>query len=293
MDLSLRCWLSFLLAVAIAPVATAEPTTLEVEARRLFEAGDTAAAVKMIEEHSPADEREADVWFMLAEGYHTLMDEAGLLKKRGLANKMKGALDAALDLDPNHVDARRELADFYYYAPWIVGGSKDEAEKQLDLLESHAPGAAWATRAEHAANAGEPEAARDHYRQALRAGPREPGLLLTVAILDQQLDDYADSILLLDEVIELDPGRERAYYYRARASAMAGIEIDRGLECAEYYLEHCTKCDDSDRGYGWWRRAALHKHRGETDEAIAAYRDALRLNPELDGARQGLKEMER
>jgi len=284
-------WAVLLLALTVGQAGAGE-TALEVEARALLEAGDAEGVVSLVEASSPEAERSADVWFVLAEGYHSLLDEAALLKKRGLAKKMKGALEAALELDPGHVEARRELADFYHYAPWIVGGSKDEAEKQLDLLESVAPGEGWATRGRHARDDGDLEAARDHYRKAVELGAREPGVLLALGVVDQQLDDYDESIRLLDEAIEADPELEQAYYYRARASAMAGVDIDRGIECAGYYLEHCTECDDSDRGYAWWRRAVLHKRKGETDAAIAAYREALRLNPELEGAREGLEELE-
>jgi len=281
-------WAVLWLALAVGQAGAGE-TALEIEARALLDAGDAEGVVSLVEARSPEAERNADIWFVLAEGYHALLDEASLLKKRGLSKKMKGALEAALKLDPGHVEARRELADFYYYAPWIVGGSKDEAEKQLDRLESVAPGEAWATRGRHARDDNDLESARDHYRKALEVGPREPAILLVLAVVEQQLDDHDESIRLLDEAIEADPELERAYYYRARASAMAAIDIDRGLECAEYYVEHCTECDDSDRGYGWWRRATLHKRRGETDAAIAAYREAIRLNPDLDGARQGLE----
>ena len=289
---SRHAWAFVLLILAFGQAGAGE-TALEVEARKLLEAGDAEGVVSMIEKRSPESERGPDLWFVLAQAYHELLDEAGLLKKKGLANKMKAALETALEIDPEHVDARRELADFYYYAPWIVGGSKDEAEKQLEILGKTSPAEAWIARGQRARNEGDLEEAREHYRKALELGPREPGAMLTLAVIEQQLDDYPASIELLEEVITADPERERAYYYCARALAMAGTDIERGLECAAHYVEHCTECDDSDRGYGWWRRATLYKRKGETDAAIAAYREALRLNPELDGARQGLEELER
>ena len=117
---------------------------------------------------------------------------------------------------------------------------------------------------------------------------------LAIALGGQVVAAGPKTVILADgRVITADPERERAYYYCARALAMAGADIERGLECAQHYVEHCTKCDDSDRGYGWWRRATLYRRKGETDAAVAAYREALRLNPELDGARQGLEELER
>ena len=281
-----------LLALVLCSAAAQAPA-LDVDARRLIDEGRATEAVKLIEERTAPDDRDADTWFLLAEAYHALMDEAGMLKKRGLATKMKRSLFAALESDPDHVPARQQLADFYYYAPWIVGGSKDEAAKQLEILERVAPGEAWATRGAQARNRGDLDEARDHYRKAVKLGPREPAHLFLLAVTEQQLDAYAESIRLLDELLEADPGHEKALYYRARASAMADLDLDRGLECARDYVEHCTECDDDDRAYGWWRMAVILKRQEQTDSAIAAYHDALRLNPELEGARKGLAELER
>ena len=158
---------------------------------------------------------------------------------------------------------------------------------------SAGPDPEWRFRSDHARSDGNAALARDHYRKALEAGPRKPEILLHAAVIDQELDDYDTSVRLLDEALAADPGLENAYYYRARASALAAIDIERGLECAEYYVEHCEECDDSDRGYGWWRLATLRRRNGEVDAAAAAYREALRLNPELDGARQALEALER
>lgn len=220
------------------------------------------------------------------------MDRAGVLRKRGLAKKMKGALEAALEIDSSHLAARRELADFFWYAPRIVGGSKDRAAEQLALLEQVDASESYAVRGDHARDRGDRKAAREHYRKALELDPSRASLRLPLAMIEQQDGDYAESIRLLDEAIARAPELEKAYYYRARASAMSGQDIDRGLECAEHYLEHCRECDDSDRGYGWWRRATLLKRKNDPQAAIAAYREALRWNPELEGARQGLAELE-
>jgi tetratricopeptide (TPR) repeat protein len=285
-------WTVAPLAIVCA-LAVAGDTALETEARQLLDEGKATEAVRLIDERSPESGRGADVWFLLADGYHRLMDEAGLLKKRGMAKKMRHALVTALEIEPDHIDARRELADFYFYAPWIVGGSKDDAARQLDRLEDVAPGEAWATRGEHARNAGDLDAAREHFRRALDSGPRKPGVLFALGVVEQQLDHYEASLALLEELIDADPDHEKAYYYCARASAMAGLDVNRGIECATHYVDHCQECDDEDRGYGWWRRATLLKRKGDRDAALAAYREALHLNPELDGARKGLAELQR
>jgi tetratricopeptide (TPR) repeat protein len=278
------------LLAALVSVTAAEKATHE-DVRDLIDNGDARAAVGLIEQRVPESARDADDWFLLAEAYHVWMDDAGWLRKRGLAKKMKRSLDRALVLDPSHVAARRELADFHHYAPWIVGGNENEAKRQLEILEEIDPGMAWATRGAHARADGDLERARSCYRKALELGPRQTDRVFALAVIEQQLDDYEASIALLDEVLATDPDYEKAYYYRARGSAMGELALERGLECGRHYVEHCDECDDSDRSYGWWRTATILDHKGETAEAIDAYREALRLNPELGGARRRLEEL--
>ncbi len=280
--------LLFVPAAIAAPGAA--PGAAAERARALLEEGRAQAAVDLLlETEAPA--REAGSWYLLALGYHALLEEAGLLAKRGLAKKMKGALEAALERDPDHVDARKELIDFHRYAPWIVGGDREVAERQLALLAEREPGEAHALRGRYAREEGDTEAARDAYRAAIDAGPRLPERLLVLAVLEQQLDRYAESVALLDEALEAEPEMEKAHYYRARAAAMAGIATERGLASARAYVESCAECDDADRGYGWWRLATLLKRNGDVAGAADAYREALRLNPELDGAARGLAEL--
>jgi tetratricopeptide (TPR) repeat protein len=220
------------------------------------------------------------------------MDRSGFLGKRGWARKAKTALLSALEADPGHVDARKELVEFYYYAPGIAGGDKDEAARQLDALDQIAPAEARAIRGDFARNSGDLDAAALYYEEAAALGERKPRYLFGLAVIEQQRGRYERSVPLLEEVIAADPTYEEAWYYRARASAMAGVEVDRGLECASRYIENCSRCDDADRGYGWWRKAAILENAGRTDAAIDAYREALRYNPKLDDARARLESLE-
>lgn len=279
------------LALMLALGALAQDGTLETEVRNLIESGQPRDAVELIEERSSEAERSADLWYLLSEAHHAVMDDVSWIKKRGPAKKMKRCLEAALERDASHAKARRELADYYHYAPWIVGGDEDEAQRHLDLLEQAAPGEGWAARAQWARDAGNKDEAAAHYRKALEFGPREPKWLLVLAVLEQQESRYEASVELLDEAIEAGTDLEQVYYYRARASALAGLDLEHGLDCAAHYLAHCAKCDDDDRAHGWWRQATILKRLERKDEAVAAYEEALRLKPDLEGAEQGLKEL--
>ena len=56
-----------------------------------------------------------------------------------LAGKVRNEFEAAVRLDPNNVDARSDLGEFYLEAPGIVGGGRDKAEAQTQALAALDP----------------------------------------------------------------------------------------------------------------------------------------------------------
>jgi tetratricopeptide (TPR) repeat protein len=51
-----------------------------------------------------------------------------------LARKVKQAFEAAVRLAPRSIEARRDLMQYLVEAPWIVGGSKDKAQEQVQAI---------------------------------------------------------------------------------------------------------------------------------------------------------------
>src|SRR5271169_251702 len=54
--------------------------------------------------------------------YGEKADRANVLAAAGLAGKVRGEFERAVQLNPKDVDARLDLAEFYIEAPGIVGG---------------------------------------------------------------------------------------------------------------------------------------------------------------------------
>src|ERR1700683_4817944 len=55
------------------------------------------------------------------------------------ARKVKKEFEEAIRLNPSNVEARRDLEQYDMEAPWVVGGSKDEAREQVAEVEALAP----------------------------------------------------------------------------------------------------------------------------------------------------------
>jgi tetratricopeptide (TPR) repeat protein len=76
--------------------------------------------------------------------YGEKADRAGFLSAAGLARKVRTSFERAVELDPHSWEARADLAEFYLEAPGIVGGGKDKARAQADVLaQSNTAMAHW------------------------------------------------------------------------------------------------------------------------------------------------------
>ncbi len=72
--------------------------------------------------------------------YGEKADRASFLVAAGLAVKVRGEFERAVQLNPNDVDARLDLAEFYVLAPRILGGGEQKAREQAQSIATVNPG---------------------------------------------------------------------------------------------------------------------------------------------------------
>lgn len=72
--------------------------------------------------------------------YGEKADRAGFLGAASLVGKVRDEFQRAVQLDPNDVETRLDLAEFYVEAPGIVGGGTDKAREQARTIGTINPG---------------------------------------------------------------------------------------------------------------------------------------------------------
>src|SRR5262249_52737244 len=71
--------------------------------------------------------------------YGEKASRANVFAAASLAGKTRDEFQRAAQLDPNDVDARLDLAEYYLEAPGIVGGGQDKARNEAKLIGKISP----------------------------------------------------------------------------------------------------------------------------------------------------------
>lgn len=87
--------------------------------------------------------------------------------------------------------------------------------------------------------------------------------------------------------------RLAALYQRGRARVLGSYEAERAVELFGAYIESLDEdlLDLPSRSDACWRQGLAYEQLGRADAAKAAYREALRLDPDHKQSRQALRKL--
>ena len=97
-------------------------------------AGDHDKAIQLLKLAVAKSPRNASAHYHLGEAYGDAAQSAGIFSQASLAGKCRDEFESAVALDPNHLDARSSLLEFYVMAPGIIGGSETKALQQAQEI---------------------------------------------------------------------------------------------------------------------------------------------------------------
>jgi Flp pilus assembly protein TadD len=134
--------------------------------------------------------------------YGEKADRANIILAASLAGKTRAELERAVELNPKDVDARVDLAEFYFEAPGIVGGGQDKARAQAKILGATAPAREHWVYARIAEKKKDAATAEREYHQYidLSQGDAEAWLNLALFLRRQKrLDETEQAIVKLSQ----------------------------------------------------------------------------------------------
>lgn len=308
--------------LAIASYACAANDVL-TEAKQQFEAGHFSAAVTTLQPIIRGGSQDAAVYYWLGRCYFELKNyqqainaaersvklaannsdyqlwlaraygrQADVGRSVWMALRSKDALEAAVQSDPNNIAARRDLAEFYMEAPWIVGGSKSKAREQIAAITAIDPIQGALAKAEYDRKNGNAARAEAELKSLLQQKLKTAEEYYELADFFASHPDPTLEQQAIDGAAAIAPSDPRLLYYRGVVLVLRSDNLNEAESYLKAYLARTP--DRSDYPPHADARTWLghvYEKQGKRMDAAQQYQIALQLDSRNQFARQSLNQL--
>jgi len=237
---------------ALEKLAAAEPTNAAAAyyyGMTLRLRGDQTAIDDAVPWLAKAVELEPDNATYLADFGGSSMQLAGKTRSLSAANRGRDAMLKAIELNPENLQAREGIMQFYSQAPWPIGSSS-KAYAQAEEIRK---------------------------RDATRG-------LIALITLKSSEKKYAEASALCEEVLRRSPDDFPALYQVGRLASISGDNLDRGLYCLRRCLALTPPPNQPGHVAAHYRIGVIMEKKADKAAARVAYESALRLDPKFKPA---------
>ena len=133
----MRRTIAVLIALLALPLFA--QTSLLDQGKAAMARNDAEAAASLFEKAVAQNLKSAEAHYWLGSAYGSQAEKASIFGQASLAGKTRDEFEKAVELDPNHLDARFGLIQFYAFAPGFMGGSYEKAFAQAAEIRKRDP----------------------------------------------------------------------------------------------------------------------------------------------------------
>lgn len=243
-------------------------------------------ASEYFEEATKADPKTPDYFSWLGDTYGRIAQDANPIKQGMLAPKMKRAWESAIALDPKNMSARISLIQFYLQAPGFMGGSIEKAKEMANQIMAIKPAEGHRQKGNIFSYDKKPGEAEKEYLEMVAADPAYNSVLVTYY---QNQKQFGKAFDFLDNILKKNPEEFTAIYQIGKTAALSGQKLDLGEQSLNKYLGYEPKKNEPQHSAANMRLAQIKEKRGSKPEAKKYFEVALKLDPNLKEAQEGLK----
>ncbi len=270
-----------------------DPEAHNLLCRAYFTLGEWDRGISDCERAVSLDPSNSRYHMWLGRVYGEKADKANFMTAAGLAKKVHTEFETAVQLNPNNVDARTDLAEFYLEAPGIVGGGRDKAEAQAQSLATLDPAKAHWVNARIAEKKKDHAAAEKEYRAAIQSTHGGASAWLHLAQFYKhvgRLDDMEDAIHQLDSAPLDQPD---ALVDAAHLLLDTNRNLPEANQLLRRYVSSATTVEQAPVFKAHYLLGTVLEKQGDKRAAAEEYRAALTLARNFSAAQEALNRVNR
>ncbi len=239
-------------------------------------------AIEYYETLVEADDRNANYHFKYGGAMGMKALEISRIRAVTYIGDIRHHFETAATLDPNHIEARWALVEFYIQLPGIIGGSERKAIKYANELQKISPVDGYLAKGYIAEYSERVEDAERYYKKAIEVGGSEHTYDKLTNLYEQN-DRPAQAMATASEALKKH-NRNRLNYQIGKIAAQYNLNAELGIDCLQRYIENHSVRDGVPKDWAYYRLAQIYRNLGNKATALQWIDKALKERPDFKEA---------
>jgi tetratricopeptide (TPR) repeat protein len=261
--------------------------------RAYFSTGDWDRGIPACEKAVALDPNNSRYHMWLGRIYGEKADAVNFMSAASLAGKVRTEFEAAVRLDPNNVDARSDLGEFYLEAPGIVGGGRDKAEAQIQQLAALDPAKADYLKGRLAEKKKDSATAEREYRAAIEASHGSALTWFNLALFFRHQQRWNEMEDAIQHAVSAQVDRPEIIMESGEILLRSGRNFPAAVQYLRRYLALNSKVEEAPAFKAHYLLGTALEKQGDKQGAAQEYRAALSLAKNFSRAQEALDRLNR
>jgi tetratricopeptide (TPR) repeat protein len=229
------------------------------------------------------------LWLGRASGFHA--EHSSFIRAPFRARRVLKEFLEAKELAPEDLDIRFDLLEYYLQAPGILGGGKDKAEVEAEIISKLDPRKGHTARATIHWRSEDWDRALAELTQATIDYPDEAGSWKDLADYLLYRGDYEGAIDSAQTALELNSESKQSRLLVAASNIRLGQNLQMAAETLQNLIEGTLTDDDPSFEEVHYWLGEYYLASGDKARAREAFKSALDLNPDYSKAKDGISRL--
>jgi len=261
--------------------------------RAYFSMGQWDRGIPNCEKATQLDPNNGRYHLWLGRIYGEKADASGFFTAAGLVGKVRTEFEAAVRLSPESADAHSDLAEFYLEAPGIVGGGRDKAEAQAQILDRLDPAKAHYIRGRIDEKKKDRAAAEREYRAAIEATHGSALTWFNLALFYRHHQEYDQMEEAVKHAVAAPMDSPEVMVESAEILIRAGRSYQAAADLLRRYLASDDKVEEAPAFKAHYLLGTALEKEGNKQGAVKEYTAALALARNYSRAQEALSQVSR
>ena len=227
----------------------------------------------------------------LARAYGEKAEHSSWFSAISLAKKAHAAFEKAVQLDPNNVEARSDLSEYYIEAPGFLGGGIDKAAAQANIVEKLEPTIALGIRARIAEHEKHNDEAERNWKKAIELGKNPWRRWFDLAAFYRRTNRLDEFEAMIQKSAEANKQNDSTLVDSAWLLLRSGRNLPLAATLVRRYLDQGTRSEDAPIFQAEYLLGQILEKTGDVEGARRAYQIARANASDFGPATAALKRL--